>query len=82
MHRNRKDPIMTQEQATRLSVQIVAQFPRVETAILQQTDTRNAPANWFIAVKRTNALVEGMSLFIHSQYEWQEALTALYVLQA
>lgn len=72
---------MTQEQAEKLASEISEQFSHVETLVVQASDMRNAPRNWFIAVKRKNGLVEGLALHIHNQLEWQEALEALHILQ-
>lgn len=64
-----------------MSALIKEQFPHVDTLVVQAVDMRNAPSNWFIAVERRNALVEKMALHIHNRQQWQEALTALYVLR-
>ena len=72
---------MTQEDAQRLAAEITAQFPHAVVSVGQSADQRNAPRNWFVAVERKNALVNDMSLVLHSRFEWMDALTALHVLQ-
>jgi hypothetical protein len=61
---------MTEEQANELAAQIREQFPHVDTLVMQAVDMRNAPRNWFVAVMRKEALVEGIVLHIHNWYEW------------
>jgi hypothetical protein len=72
---------MTKEQADILAEEISQQFSHVETLVLQSSDERNAPHNWFITVSRRGDDPEAASLFIHSRYQWSEALSALHILQ-
>ena len=72
---------MTKLDAEQLAATIRQQFPHVNTLVLQSTDNRNSPRNWFIAIRRSSDLT-GPSLLIHSPYEWQEAKLALEVLGA
>ena len=71
---------MTEQQANDLAARIKAQFPHVFVHAVPAIDTRNAPRHWFVAVKR--APLDSPALIVHNEFEWQEALTALRVLNA
>lgn len=72
---------MDEQQARDLAARIVSQFPHVSTVVVQSADMRNAPRNWLIGVQRRESLAEGISIHIHNELEWIEAVQALYVLQ-
>ena len=72
---------MTETEANELAARIREHFPHVSTVVVQSADMRNAPRNWFIGVQRKESLAEGISLHIHNELEWIEAVQALYVLQ-
>lgn len=71
---------MDEQQANDLAARIRAQFPHVSTVVVQSADMRNAPSNWLIGVQRRESMFDGVSLHIHSELEWIEAVTALFVL--
>ena len=73
---------MLEQKARELAARIEEQFSHAQTRVLQSPDMRNAPANWFVAVSRTPREDSLHALFIHNEYEWNEALVALYVLCA
>lgn len=70
---------MDEQQARDLAARIRAQFPHVSTLVLESADTRNAPHHWLIGVQRSGEL-EGVSIHIHNENEWIEAVTAWFVL--
>ncbi len=72
---------MNEEKANDLAARIREQFPHVSTVVVQSADMRNAPDNWLIGVQRRESFVEGISIHIHSELEWIEAVQALFVLQ-
>ncbi len=71
---------MTEQQANELAERIAAEFPHTMIVAVTSVDTRNAPAHWFVGVKRAETDVR--VLILHSELAWQDALTALYVLSA
>ena len=71
---------MDEQQANDLAGRIREQFPHVSTVVVQSADRRSAPSNWLIGVQRKESLVDGISIHIHSELEWIEAVTALFVL--
>jgi hypothetical protein len=73
---------MNEQQANDLATRIKEQFPHVWTCALESADKRNQPKNWFVAVRRGgHELGNGeRGLILHHEYEWQEALDALRVL--
>ena len=72
---------MDEQQANDLAGRIRAQFAHVSTVVLESADPRNAPRNWFIGVQRKESAFEGVSIHIHSETEWIDALHVLFVLQ-
>lgn len=70
---------MDEQQANDLAARIREQFPHVSTVVVQSADMRNAPRNWLIGVQRRGEL-EGVSIHIHNENEWIEAVTAWFVL--
>ena len=72
---------MTKEQAEALAALIKSQFNDAYVLILESADTRKAPHDWFVVVESSSTGTRP-SLFLHSEYEWQEALIAYTVLKA
>lgn len=69
---------MTKEQAEALAAEIQSRLPLHDIKALPSSDTRNAPAHWFIGVQRRDG---GDVLIIHSRFEWQQALLAWQIIR-
>src|SRR5260221_3423974 len=72
---------MNEQKANGLAARIREQFPHVSTVVVQSADMRNSPNNWLVGVQRKESFVEGISIQVHSELQWLEALHALFVLQ-
>lgn len=70
---------MTKEQAEELAADIQSKLPFHHLIVMQSTDMRNAPSNYFIAIRR--AMHDERMLLIHSRFEWDQALLAWEIIR-
>lgn len=70
---------MTEQEAEEVAAKIKTQVPLHYVFVMQSTDMRNAPRNYFVAIKR--GIDAKNTLFIHSRYEWDQALLAWEIIR-
>ncbi len=63
-----------QQEAQELAAQIRTQLPLHHVLVMHSADRQQAPHDYFVAIKRS--VDDKNTLFIHSRYEWTQALLA------